>query len=273
MRKSYGIICIRKHENQYQILMVKKPVTYYFCDFVLDRCKWADGKYIPRMFDNMTYHEKMDILSFKFSTLWYRIYHIDPESDNMTRDQMTKYMNKKDKFSRTHLRNKDKIRNAIMRSNNADTIWEIPKGRKRETEAPVDAAIREFKEETTVHFDDYTMLPRMKPYVETYTDCGITYQSTYYYADIKSEDKDEDTKSDINIKFRNLYHISEVEAVRWCSMADLKHMHRGAIAIRLCNMFKKIIKKYKNRFRLSLVAPFEPHKSPLNLNPNPFRTT
>mgnify|MGYP001561369531 CR=1 FL=1 len=62
IKKSYGIICCRVHNKHgFQIILVKKCVTYYFCEFVYGKYAKHDIMHLKRLFNNMTYHEKNDI--------------------------------------------------------------------------------------------------------------------------------------------------------------------------------------------------------------------
>ena len=80
IKKSFGIICCRQLENiGLQIVMIKKPVTYYFCEFVAGHYHKNNEKHLQILFNNMSYHEKIDILSLKFANMWYRIYKTNPE--------------------------------------------------------------------------------------------------------------------------------------------------------------------------------------------------
>lgn len=246
IKKSYGIICFRRKENNLQILMVKKSTTYHFCEFVAGHYRKQNDQHIIKLFNNMTYHEKMDILSMDFSNMWYRIYRENPNkvffhgSKNIWAGS---YLKKKNKFEETFLRDSGlKLRKLVSNSCNVDTPWEFPKGRRDETkkEGDVETAIREFYEETGIKDSQYILLWHIKPYVETYTDFGTTYQNIYYFANAIDTWEPE-------FKFYDKQQISEVSAVRWISKHDLSHMKLEEITYkRLLNSFNKIITKYKN---------------------------
>jgi hypothetical protein len=242
----------------YQIILIKKPVTYYYCEFILGHYKRKDEIHLKKLFNNMTYHEKCDILSLKFNVMWYRIYKTDPEKINI--DNISKYYyKKKTKFETNFLYdNGKKLKQLISESRNAETQWEVPKGRKlnncnytrnkddtrykdetRYKEDNVNTAIREFTEETLISSNKYNILWHVKPYIETYSDFGVTYQNIYYFAKAVGE-------WNPSIKFSNNQQISEVSSIKWCSKNDIKYMDLEiTVYNRLKKMFDNLIKKYK----------------------------
>ncbi len=300
IKRSYGIICCRKHiKNGFQVILIKKPITYHFCEFISGHYRKNDEQHLRKLFNNMTYHEKIDILSMKFNNMWYRMYKTNPDQVFLQANGSSiskQYYKKKNKFETSFLQDGGcKLRSLISDSINAETLWEIPKGRKKEhtdtknkekkiyetkkqeninitynnrkdgidpvknlpwrnktdtTHAPIEykfhredninAAIREFSEETTISADKYKILWHLKPYIETYSDFGITYQNIFYYAETIGD-------WEPNIKFSNNQQISEVSAIRWCGKTDLNHMALEKTTYqRLLNMFVKVYKKYNN---------------------------
>ena len=136
VKKSYGIICFRPGKNGLQILMVKKSTTYHFCEFVAGHYRKQNDLHIIRLFNNMTYHEKMDILSMKFSNMWYRIYRENPDKVFFQGRQniwASSYVKKKGKFEEIFLRDSgNKLHKLVANSCNVETPWEFPKGRRNE---------------------------------------------------------------------------------------------------------------------------------------------
>jgi 8-oxo-dGTP pyrophosphatase MutT (NUDIX family) len=247
IKRSYGIVCCRPHDNGLQILMVKKSTTYHFCEFVAGHYRKQNHTHLIKLFNNMTYHEKMDILSFKFANMWYRIYMENPDKaflqNNSQNYWASSYVKKKNKFESSFLSDGgEKLKKLIANSINVDTIWEFPKGRKNESkkEGDVETAMREFHEETGVDESKYKLLWDIKPYIETYEDFGTQYKNTYYFASAIGDWNPE-------LKFYEKQQISEVSSVRWISRVDLAHMNLELVTYqRLLNSTEKIIAKYKN---------------------------
>ena len=248
IKKSYGIVCCRKHHiHGVQLILVKKPYTYHFCEFLAGKYRKNDDFKLIKLFNNMTYYEKMDILSLRFEYMWYRVFRTNPEQTYKRDDNTFKnYLKKKTKFEICFLYDGGhRLKRLMSATDNAETLWEIPKGRKNDTENEdyVNTAIREFTEETTIEPDKYTLLLHINPYIDTYSDFGVTYQNIYYFAVATGEWEPQ-------IKFSNRQQISEIAAIRWCSMIDINLMKLDPMTHkRLIKLFKKISTKYKNYFK------------------------
>jgi 8-oxo-dGTP pyrophosphatase MutT (NUDIX family) len=248
IKKSYGILCCRPSKlDGIEILMVKRSTTYHFCEFVSGHYRKQNHQHLINLFNNMTYNEKMDILSLKFQNLWYRIYMENPDKvffqgSNSNSIWASSYIKKKNKFESAFLQDSGKkLQTLIATSTNVETPWEYPKGRKnKDDDTDIDTAIREFQEETGVESNKYNILWHLSPYVETYTDFGVIYQNIYYYA----------TAIDIwnpTYTFSNKVQISEVSSIKWISLNQLIHMNLESTTYkRLLNSFSKILKKYKS---------------------------
>lgn len=236
IKKSYGILCFRRKNQQYELIMVKKSVTYHFCAFVFGLYLKNNDAILTRLFNNMTYHEKIDILSLNFENLWYRIMKKRPDASNM---QM--YLKKASKFNIFLKDGGQRLRRLLTSSTNADELLEFPKGRKNEQkqEMDLDAAIREFVEETGIPETKIKVMMHVLPYIETYTDFGVTYQSVYYFAEAIEDFEPE-------VRFYDKQQINEISAVKWMAKNDLKHLKLDATTYkRLMKCFDKVIRKYK----------------------------
>ena len=246
IRKSYGIACCRIIKGEFQILMIKKSITYHFCEFVLGKYHKRNYKYLMNLFNNMTYHEKIDILSLKYLTLWYRIYQTNPEDTYFVRNKYVtrnSYLTKKNKFESLFLYDGGKhLRKLINSSFNADTLWEIPKGRKdTDEEKDINASIREFYEETCISGHNYKLLWHCKPLIETYIDLDVQYRNIYYLAEATHN-------WNPKLFFNNKQQLSEISQIKWINFDEIKYLnlpkntkHRTMIKF---NNIKKIFKKY-----------------------------
>jgi len=238
---SYGIICFRRNaKNTLQLLMIKKATTYHFSAFVngyysSNPNNPKSDKVLKKLFNNMTYHEKLDILSFNFKTLWQRIYRGDAQIT------ISNSYNKKEYKFNSLCNNKTRVMNLIKNSTNVETIWEFPKGRKNtDVEFDLNTAQREFLEETNLRETDYIVRYHISPYIQTYTDFGRAYQNIYYLADMLSNTLEPKTT------FFNKWQMSEICDIRWISKEELANMNLEEITYnRLMKSFTKIIKKYR----------------------------
>lgn len=244
VRKSYGIICARHDQHGTQMLMIKKAATYPYCEFIAGRYHKKKAAHLKRLFNNMTYHEKIDILTLNFQHMWYRIYRVNADetyTSGVGNIWTRQYISKKTKFEKSFLTDGGAyLKKLISQSVNVDTPWEFPKGRAAPKEKELNTAIREFYEETGIAESQYQILWHLKPYVETYKDFGTTYINTYYYAVAQGDWSP-------TYSFSDDHQIREVSAVRWVTKQDLRHMNlQKNTYTRLVNSFDKIIKKYQN---------------------------
>lgn len=155
---------------------------------------------------------------------------------------LSSYIKKKNKFESSFLQDSGKkLHTLIASSTNVETPWEFPKGRKNKTEEyDLDAAIREFQEETNVNKDQYNILYHIKPYVETYTDFDVTYQNIYYYAYATSD-------WEPVYSFSNKQQVSEISCIKWINLNSLIHMNlEKTTLIRLIKLFKCVVARFKN---------------------------
>ena len=239
---SYGLICFRQNDiTGIEILMIKKSNTYHFCEFVSGHYKKYDDDGLLKLFNNMTYNEKIDILSLNFTNLWYKVYMEFPKND-INYIWKSSYKKKEKKFNNSFLHdNGIRLRKIIGKSKNTDTPWEFPKGRKNhKNESDIETAIREFYEETGIKSNKYNILWNIKPYIETYKDYGIIYKNTYYFAEAIDKWKPK-------YRFSNNTQISETSAVSWVSKNYLKSIiNDNENYKRNVKKFTKIIKKIKN---------------------------
>ena len=220
----------------------------------------------------MTIQEKIEICSLKFDWLWYKIwleFPEDPESGSYgTADQLIhtwkniyadekekrpaiprriidprsadSYKSKKAKFISNFAKDLGVRLNSLMSStNHGSLIWEIPKGRRNNRETGIECAIREFKEETGVMIDDYTILFDIVPVVDSYESMGVTYTNTYHMA-IATDDM----KLSLSLDGLQAHEIGDM---RWMSMDEIKFVDQG----RLFPLVGKITKAFEKKYRIS----------------------
>jgi 8-oxo-dGTP pyrophosphatase MutT (NUDIX family) len=228
--------------------MVKKSTTYCFNEFVLARYDKHNDEHLIKLFNGMTYHEKMDILNMKFSNLWYRVY--KENFDNTTNTiGYNSYLKKKSKFESCFMQDGGRyLRNLLSRStHNTDTPWEFPRGRRLSNEQEIDIAIREFHEETGINSSYYRIKYHIKPFIISYKDYGIIYKSTYYFAELVKD-------YEPVYSFDKFAQMSEIAAVKWVNMLDLIALDIDKVAkARLIKQFGIVKKIIKNHTKLILL--------------------
>ena len=261
-KTSYGIALCRYNKDknfQSEILMIKKRYTYYYFSFVFGHYKKYNSKQLQYLFNNMTFGEKIDILSMKFSNMWYRLWISDPEqnynitnlfnkdeSDEHHYKNLKCYFRKKSKFENIFLRDGGKrLKRLINNSANAVTPWEIPKGGMNSNELPLNCAKREFEEETGITFDKYTIMWNIDPIIVSHKDENIIYKSVYYIAYLNNN-----SQWQPKIKFDTCNQLKEIEQVRWISLNEISFLNLNEkVKKLLVRNYKKIIYYFKKNIK------------------------
>lgn len=271
VKKSYGIaLCRRSADpngvNDVEILLVKKRYTYQFLEFVFGRYKKNDTRRLMYLFNNMTYAEKVCILNMKFSEMWYKIWLNDPEKTcfygykqikdgkimqktpkrESLEKEMGSYFKKKNKFEACFMMDAGKrLLDMVNVSSNSETPWDIPKGHKYPAEKDLNAAKREFEEETGVDPKNYTILWDVDPITITYKSADGNIYKYYYY--LANAENSWDTK----ISFKRYSQVVEVECVKWVSMKDIKFLQLNADQQkRMIKLFSGITKLFKKHTKI-----------------------
>ena len=280
-RKSSGIACCRfnTRTNRLEILLIKKRYTYNFVSFVFGQYNKCDEKRLKFLFNGMTSQEKNDILSLKFDMLWYKIWLEFPDSSVDTHkkfdvstvsairdtwemlhqynsngsgvyniDNINKlefYTKKKNKFNSTFTSDNGKrLKSLICNTKNSELIWEIPKGRRNNTETVIECATREFKEETCIDLDMYNIMFNVRPVVESYISANIKYIHTYHLAYTTKMFEPVDI-------FIHSNHASEIDAIRWVNLNEIKFInHSGRIYKLVQRIFRIFKSTYTHRIDL-----------------------
>ena len=260
---SYGIALCRYNENKnnrVEILLIKKRYSYQFFSFVMGHYKKSDTQFIKYLLNNMSYSEKIDIISMQFHQMWYRIWLDNPVVDYNIGDLYNQYIdinspysnpNMKKTFNEKRLRfennfSKDgdkRLRALVQDSSNAEVLWEIPKGNKKGDESNLDCAIREFREETSINDNKYRVLYDVKPIVDSYIDNGVNYKTVYYIASLNKDVAEFNPYIDLK-KFDQLI---EIDHIKWVALAEIEFFNLSPLFHnRLIKLFKIISKEFKN---------------------------
>lgn len=226
--RSYGVACFRRNKNnETQVLMVKRRYTYEFTEFV--HHTFYKKKFNPTIFDNMTNDEKIDIMSLKFSQMWYRIT-LRYEEKNVS------YLHKKNLFEKRFL--SDGGQSLINMLQHSQTrripeVWELPKGRRLnarlatggngQQETEIETAVREFGEETLVTKNMYKLYPDIVKEL-TFSDGGVNYAYMYYFGIVTSNFVPTQTS------FKNYGQIKEISEMKWVNMNHIREISRSNIS-------------------------------------------
>jgi 8-oxo-dGTP pyrophosphatase MutT (NUDIX family) len=247
---SLGIIlCSRDSQNKLRFLMIRRKFSLGFMDFVMGKYSIHNIEYIKRIFNEMTIHEKIRILNDDFDTLWFSIDYNSFDFDKILDDDLRKkviheYNVAKRKFNlfRHGFINKYNIYTNLShviytsKYNWIEPEWEFPKGKRKMNESNLDAALREFHEETNFPLEDLDIIIREIPFSEKYYGSNMKkYKHIYYIA-----------KTDKMIDYKNSNYTSnqiiEISNIDWLTYDDVMR------AIRPYQIEKKIILHNVNTF-------------------------
>jgi len=245
MITSYGIALVKKNKllnnhNQYEILMIKKRLTYAFIAFVKGVYNKNNENELLRMFNSMTVDEKFCIMSLNFNIMWYKSTLSIPYQNKFISKEVSKYEKCKSKFEKNFLNdNGKKLLNIMKKSKASKKIWEIPKGATNKNESNINAAIREFTEETNIKKNKYKILYDVNPITYIFTDDNITYKYVYYIAVLL------DNKYQLCLDFKSNSNIMEITELKFFTIIELNMIN---INTKLIDCIKKIYKIAKPYF-------------------------
>jgi len=242
-KESFGLICCRynKPKNALEVMVIKKRCTYSFIEFVLGHYS-KNGKNghrrIRYLFNHMTLGEKIDIKNMDFGVLWNRIWLVNP---NHMYSFNTFYEQKKKHFCATFCHDGGVLLTQLLNNTyNADTLWEAPKGKRNPLEADIECAVREFREETGIKKNKYTLLADVRPMRHTYLHSRVQYNHTYFAAlclDDRVQKKD--------MRFKSREQMIEVMETRWATLKEINVLDPSG---RLAKVVEPVIKIVKKRY-------------------------
>lgn len=243
IKNSYGIICIRFNhkKNVKEVLMVKKRTTYSYE-------KIANGNYkieernLRIIFNKTTINEKMEILERDFDRIWKKVFYDIPNNTN-NNQYYKKYIYAKEKYENLCTYDGGKfLRYILENSKSVSTLWDFTKGRKLNNELILDAAIREFYEETCIDIKNIMFIPQYNKTHIIDTN-SVIYKSRLFLAIQRNT---EDSSSEIpEIYLRNKNQITEIIELKWLSLAELIEVD---VLNRLVPTVKKFMKEVKHRY-------------------------
>ena len=232
---SYGVAVCRKNMDRggmTEILYIRKRFTYYFVEFVLGRYSCSNHKKLHKIFNNIAFNEKMDILMLDFDALWYKVFN-ETKDEIHARGDIGSYRMSRSKFEIIN----SIISKLIHGTENNDTLWEIPKGRQNICENELETAIRELHEETNITPEHYKIMD-IAPISYSYIDANINYTTIYYIAKLVKP-------YEPKILFTSP-QMSEIHNIRWFAPYDLTFTQMKISARnRLIKLSRTIVKKIK----------------------------
>lgn len=238
---SYGILCYFVQNDDIKYLMIRRKDSLCYIEFMRGFYELDNVNYLCRLFKYITINEKERILKNDFDYLWKLLW----KNYNISKFKKD-YEISKSKFNK--LKEGYEINNNIINleylvektKNNTfkETELEFPKGRRNLNENNINAALREFEEESGLSRDKIILINN-KSYEEIYIAVNnIRYRHIYYIA--KCTEKN--FKSIINLfNPNNKIQIKEVIDVKWLNYEDVLNNIRN-IYLERKELFKRIDK-------------------------------
>ena len=173
--KNFSVM--NKYINDIEILFIQRKHSYSYIEFIKGKYNIEKFNYIKELFLEMTKEERNYILKIKdFNILWHDLW------GDKTNTQTESYKNAELKYNQ--FIKKYNINNFELKY--PELEWGLPKGRRIINESNINCATREFNEETSYSYHQYSIVKNIIPFKEIYkANNNITYKHIYYISLLK----------------------------------------------------------------------------------------
>ena len=205
--------CECKPENKYEYLMIQRTDSFGYVEFIRGKYSLYNCQYIKNIIDEMTVHEKNNILTKPFNELWSLLWGEYSGIQYRGEEQVSK-----NKF--VQLKNGIEMSSGVKYNlesliSSSTTKWEtaewgFPKGRRNHQEKDLDCGFREFEEETGYDKFSLKQIHNVIPYEEIFIGSNIKSYKNKYYLSYMSRDTIQ----------KNEYQTSEVKNMKWLSYKE-----------------------------------------------------
>ena len=205
--------CECKLENKYEYLMIQRTDSFGYVEFIRGKYSLYNCQYIKNIIDEMTVHEKNNILTKPFNELWSLLWGEYSGIQYRGEEQVSK-----NKF--VQLKNGIEMSSGVKYNlesliSSSTTKWEtaewgFPKGRRNHQEKDLDCGFREFEEETGYDKFSLKQIHNVIPYEEIFIGSNIKSYKNKYYLSYMSRDTIQ----------KNEYQTSEVKNMKWLSYKE-----------------------------------------------------
>lgn len=212
---SFGLLCHREARGGapgLEYLMIQRRDSLSFMELIRGKFQVEDTRYVASLLSQMTHAERRALTERGFNDLWNQVWY-----QAFIPRQTQEYHEARAKFEALHASGALTTLLRATRTEHAEPEWGFPKGRRRLREADVDAAVREFCEETGFAREDVVLLPDVPPYEEIFYGTNrVLYRHVYYAARLcRHEDRP------IVVNPANLNQAREVRQARWFAADDV----------------------------------------------------
>lgn len=206
-------------ENKYEYLMIQRTDSFGYVEFIRGKYSLYNCQYIKNIIDEMTVHEKNNILTKPFNELWSLLWGEYSGIQYRGEEQVSK-----NKF--VQLKNGIEMSSGVKYNleslvSSSTTKWEtaewgFPKGRRNHQEKDSDCGFREFEEETGYDKFSLKQIHNVIPYEEIFIGSNIKSYKNKYYLSYMSRDTIQ----------KNEYQRSEVKNMKWLSYKECMNIIR-----------------------------------------------
>ena len=232
-------------------LMIQRKHTLGFIEFVRGRYSIDNIDDISYLFKQMTSEEIERIKNESFDTLWNNLW-------GKTRNKSIfkkEYINSNKKFNKLKYHQGgflnldyyvDKIKPTWDYAE-----WGFPKGRRNYLEDDIECSIREFKEETGLLDNDFTIFNNIKPTIELFIGTnGVPYKHIYYTGIINT-DKPMFVDQSNPLQYQEIGNIKFMNYEECMSIIRPYHIEKKRI---LSNLYMAIINTLVNIIKKEITS-------------------
>lgn len=195
--------------NNFEYLMIQRVDSFGYVEFMRGKYSMHNYQYLKNIIDEMTIHEKQNILTKSFDELWLSLWGEYSGIQYRGEEQVSKnkYLQLKAGIEWGGM--KYSLETLIQLSTTRWEVaeWGFPKGRRNNQEKDLDCAFREFSEETGYDKQCLKQILNVIPYEEIFIGSNIKSYKNKYYLSYMDNDATQ----------INNYQKSEVKNMKWLS--------------------------------------------------------
>jgi 8-oxo-dGTP pyrophosphatase MutT (NUDIX family) len=236
---SYGIIVFRIVDNVNQYLMIRRKDTFGYIDFMRGKYSLNNIEQLQHLFNEMSVHEKTQLLTKDFSTLWKLMwgdtFSFQHRGDEVSSNKKFEALKAGVIYNNELLTIHSLVENSL--TNWLETEWEFPKGRRNYQEKDLNCALREFEEETGYSKNSICIIENIIPFEEIFIGSNHkSYKHKYYLAFMDKPPVD----------ILQDYQKSEVSKIEWKTLDECLESIRpyNLEKKKIINNINQIIQEY-----------------------------